>query len=189
MKTVKTILPVFALIVLTLFTACKNDNDLPDVPPPDPNEMEVITTITLTFTDSAAVAPEVTATFRDPDGDGGDGPDIFDDIVLQSNTTYNCAITLLNETVTPAEDITSEILAEADEHFFCMTPGGAFDVTMEATDSDGAFPIGLASKWWTGAPSTGTAQIILKHQPDGAKDGTCSPGETDIEVQFIAEVQ
>lgn len=170
-------------------TGCKKDDDLPDVPPVVNNDPEVITTLTLTFTDTLGVQPEVSATFRDPDGDGGEGPDIFDEITLAPSTAYQTTITLLNETVTPAENISDEVLEEAAEHFFCFNPGGSADITIARTDSDGTFEIGLQSLWTTGAASNGTVEVLLKHQPDGLKDGTCAPGETDIDVDFVLNIQ
>lgn len=187
MKVKTKIIALLGLAVVTGLSSCKKDEDLVETPPPTQNEEEVITTMTLTFVDDAGVQPTVTATFRDPDGDGGLGADIFDTIRLQNNTTYNVSITLLNETVTPAEDITVEVQEEDDEHFFCFSPSGA-DLSIIRTDTDGVYEVGLQSQWTVGAVSTGTTLISLKHQP-GVKDGTCAPGETDIEVNFVTEIE
>ena len=187
MKTQVKIAAVLGLALVAGLSSCKKDDDLVPTPQPTINEGEVITTVTLTFVDDAGVQPNVTATFRDPDGDGGLAPDIFDDIVLQNGTVYNCSITLSNETVTPIEDITAEILEEDDEHFFCFSPSGA-DVTIARTDTDGTFEVGLESQWTVGAVGSGTTTVTLKHQP-GVKDGTCAPGETDVEVTFNTIVQ
>ncbi len=188
MKTQVKIVAVLGLALIAGLSSCKKDEDLVDTPQPTYNEPEVITTMTLTFVDDAGVQPNVTATFRDPDGDGGLGADIFDTIRLQNNTVYSCTITLLNETVTPAEDMTTEVLAEAAEHLFCLSPAGA-DINIVRTDSDGTYEIGQTSQWTVGAVGNGTTLITLKHQPGGIKDGTCAPGETDIEVNFVTEVQ
>jgi hypothetical protein len=177
---------VFCLALVAGLSSCKKDEDLVPTPPPTENEGEIITTMTLTFVDTAGVQPNVTATFRDPDGEGGVAPDIFDTIRLQSNTVYNVSIALLNEIETPAEDIGAEVLAEAAEHLFCFTPAGA-NVNIVRTDTDGTFEVGLQSQWTVGAVSNGTTQIVLKHQP-GIKDGSCAPGETDIDVTFVTEV-
>jgi hypothetical protein len=179
---------VLLLLLTTVLTGCKNDGDLPEVPQPTVNEPEVITTLTLNFTDANGVQPDVSATFRDPDGDGGQGPDIFDNIDLVANTTYNCTITLLDESGSEVEDMTVEIREEDDEHLFCFTPASGADVTVTRTDTDGTFEVGLSSQWATGAASTGTVNVVLKHQPDGLKDGTCAPGETDVEVLFITNI-
>ncbi len=178
---------LLALLASATIIGCKKDDDLPQVPDPVENEQEVITTMRLIFVDSASIQPTVTATFRDPDGDGGNGPDIFDTIRLANNTTYLTTILLLNETESPADTISNEVLEEGADHLFCFTPSGA-DATIVLTDSDGSLPIGLQSKWYTGAISNGTVQVVLKHQP-GVKDGTCSPGETDIDITYVTEIQ
>lgn len=187
MKKQTKVIAILGLAVLAGFTSCKKDEVLVETPQPTFNEPEVITTLTLTFVDDAGVEPNVTVTFRDPDGDGGLGPDIFDTIRLQNNTVYNCSITLLNETVTPAEDMTAEVLEEDHEHLFCFSPSGA-DVSVARTDTDGTYEVGLQSQWTVGVAGNGTTTVSLKHQPDGIKDGTCAPGETDVEVNFVTEV-
>lgn len=192
MKNQKKFLHLSGLLLFLLIigiSSCKNDKDAPDIPPPVENDPEVLTTLTLTFIDSAGVLPSTSATFRDPDGDGGNGPDVFDDIELAPTTTYLVEISLLNETVTPADNLTEEVRSEDDEHLFCLTPDGTADVDIVRTDSDGTFEVGLSSKWTTGVASTGNVRVVLKHQPDGLKDGTCTPGETDIDVNFVLNIQ
>ena len=178
---------LLGLVLIAGLSSCKKDDDLVDVPPPVANEEEVITTMTLLFTDAAGVQPDVTVTFRDPDGDGGLSYDIFDTIRLMNNTTYNMSITLLNETVNPSDDITVEVLAEDHDHLFCFTPSFS-NISILRTDSDGTYEVGLQSQWTVGNVGNGTTQIVLKHQP-GIKDGSCSPGETDIDVTFVTEIQ
>jgi hypothetical protein len=92
-----------------------------------------------------------------------------------------------DESKNPIKDLTPEILNEAGDHLFCFEVLGA-DVTVVRTDSDGTYQVGLASLWTTGVASSGTVKVTLKHQV-GVKDGTCSPGETDIEVTFISQIQ
>ena len=157
--------------------------------PEEENEEEVITTMRLRMVDSANTSTAQTFSFEDPDGEGGNAPTVLDDIILNANSTYTVTITLANESdPNNVEDITTEIEEEAAEHFFCFTATTA-DVMVEYSDTDGTLPIGLTSTWRTGAAGTGTMQVMLKHQPDGLKDGTCEPGETDIDVTFNVEVQ
>lgn len=178
---------LFGFACLAALSNCKKDDDQVTVPPPIANEVEVITTMTLQFSDAAGIQPNVTATFRDPDGDGGLSYDIFDTIRLMNNTTYNTSILLLNETVSPADTISNEVLEEADEHLFCFTPSFA-NVSILRTDTDGVFEIGLESQWTALGAGNGTTQVVLKHQP-GIKDGTCAPGETDLDITFVTEIQ
>ncbi len=188
MKRSKVALWLLSPIALAIaISGCKKDEDLVQVPAPDQNEAEVITTFTITLTDVGGVQPTVSATFKDLDGDGGDPPTVFDTIVLAPSTTYSAEILLLNESETPADTISNEVLAEDDEHLFCFTPSGA-NVNITRTDTDGTYEVGLQSQWVTGTASDGTTNIVLKHQP-GVKDGTCSPGETDIELDFVTKIQ
>ncbi|MGB1004295.1 MAG: type 1 periplasmic binding fold superfamily protein [Salibacteraceae bacterium] len=173
-------------VITTTLNSCKKDDDVIE-DPHDHHEEELITTLTLTFVDAAGVEPTVTATFRDPDGDGGLDPDIHDTIRIADSTTYNVSVTVLNESETPAEDLTHEIENEADEHLFCYSVTGA-DVGITRTDTDGTYEVGLESDWFTGMASNGTVQVVLKHQPN-VKNGNCDPGETDIDVTFVTEVQ
>ena len=177
--------------VALIFTACKKDDDSP-VPTTGgssapPNEVEIFTSMIISFTDTAGVQPDVQFAFRDLDGDGGNGPTEFDTIRLANNTVYNASIQLLNESASPVEDMTLEVQEEDDEHLFCYAPSNT-NVAVTRTDSDGAFEVGLTTSWSTGNAATGTTLITLKHQPD-VKDGTCAPGETDIEVTFVTEIQ
>lgn len=179
MKKLHVIYPLLLVLLALTYTGCDPDE-------PGPEEEEVITTLTLTFT-NAATSAVTTATFKDPDGDGGNAPTQFDEIVLAANSTYNVAITLLNEAENPTENITEEIEEEDDEHFFCFEASGA-NVSITRTDTDGTYEVGLESRWETAATSEGKVKVILKHQP-GVKNGTCAPGETDIEVDFVAKIQ
>jgi hypothetical protein len=167
--------------------SCKKDKDL--VPLPQPvNEPELITKVVLQFTDSANSSITYSATFSDPDGDGGNAPVQFDSILLPANRTFNCNILLLNETQSPAKDMAKEIEEEGYEHLFVFTPTGA-GVNIIITDADkNGLPLGLKSKWRTGNTSSGTVKVVLKHQTDGIKDGSPNKGDTDIELDFKTRI-
>jgi hypothetical protein len=178
---------LIAVLSVALFSACKKDKNDPNNPN-DPNEEELITTVGLYFSDIFGVTPSATFTFSDPDGPGGNPPTVFDTIVLRANTVYRLSLELLDESKNPVEDITEEILAEADEHLFCFEVNGA-NITIVRTDTDGMYEVGLESLWTVGTAGNGTLTLTLKHQPDGLKDGTCDPGETDVELEFQVVVQ
>jgi hypothetical protein len=156
--------------------------------PPTQNEEELITTMKLTFIDTTGVQTNKEFVFRDTDGPGGNAPSAFDTIFLSSNYVYKMQITLLNESVSPADNISDEVLAEAVDHLFCLTPTSTVNLSILRTDSDGTFELGLSSKWTTQTSSTGNVLIVLKHQP-GIKNGQCDPGETDIELNFPIVIQ
>jgi hypothetical protein len=176
-------LSAFAALFLALFfAACKPDE------PVDPNEEELITKVQLTFTDSATGASVSEVVYSDPDGDGGNAAVRFDSISLDSGMTYNVAISLFDESDGGnIVNITNEVLEEAQDHLFCYTPTNAY-VSIVKTDSDGTFPVGITTRWSVGNPGAGTLRVELKHQPDGTKNGTCTPGSTDVQLDFQIRV-
>lgn len=181
----KNILILVFICSLSAFHACKKD--VCD-PTPPANEGEVITTLRLVFVDSANSNDVRTAEFRDPDGPGGVPYDRFDTLLLSSNSTYYGQLLLLNETVSPADTISNEVLEEGADHLLCYASDIA-GTTIERTDFDSnGLPLGLQTIWRTSAPGNGSVSVILKHQP-GIKTGDCSTGETDVEVNFPMEVR
>lgn len=186
MRINKTLFPVLLSTLLLSVASCKKD-DHTVTNPDDNQDVELITTLQVILNDSTGTIPTDTFTFRDLDGPGGQEPQVFDSIALKQSQTYFCSIRVLNESVSPSEDITQEIQDEAQDHLFCFNhPNGNMKVVL--TDSDGNYPIGLQSTWYTYAADHSSIQISLKHQP-GIKDGTCSPGETDIEIQFPLRIE
>ncbi len=172
---------LLTVMVLSTFTSCKDE----EVPEPT-NEEELITTLTLTFEDDMTGTTS-TFTFRDVDGPGGAAPSTFDTIRLDAGSMYHVHVTLLNESVSPAEDITVEVEEEGDEHQVFYTVAGA-DITFTYEDADAnGDPIGLHTMATSGAAGSGSVTITLKHQP-GTKDGNITTGETDVEVSFVTEI-
>ena len=87
---------------LMLFAGCSKE----DLEPHDDNEL--ITTVKLQFTSiTSPSSPVKTFYWRDLQGDGV--VDSIDPIVLDKNSTYDMEITLLDETKSPATNITKEI--------------------------------------------------------------------------------
>lgn len=153
--------------------------------PGNPNEEEVITSVVITATEGSN---SYTFAYSDPDGDGGNPPAI-DTIVLSPSLVYNVTIDFLDETKNPVDTISAEILAEGDEHQIFFTVTSANLTTAYADMDINMAPIGLVSTWTTGAISTGTVMITLKHQPDGTKDGNITTGETDVEISFPIRIE
>jgi hypothetical protein len=169
-----------ALALVTGFSACKDDNPAPE------NPEELITTLKLTFTDSANTANTFTVTFADPDGPGGNAPTTYDSIALQTNKTYFVSAQLLNESVSPAEDITLEVEEEKDDHLFGYSSTANVNITTTDLDNNN-LPLGIQTKWKTTTASVGNTTVVLKHQP-GIKTGDISLGETDVEVVFYTAI-
>lgn len=183
-KTFGVVGTIVVLATLITLGSCKKDDDQPEFPQPIVNEPEEITTVELHFTD-AATSAEFHVSWSDPDGPGGNAP-VIDDINLDSGTTYAVTVSFLDESGATAEDITEEIKEESDEHLICFEPEGDLASALEIsrTDSDGTYEVGLESTWNASDVSTGELHLVLKHQPDGQKDGTCTPGDTDVEIHF-----
>lgn len=170
---------------LLLFVACSDD----DTPAPV-NEEEVITTMTVTLTPvGGGTAIELKS--QDLDGDGPNAPVVTVSGDLANGVTYNGAIVLLNETETPAEDITVEVKAEDDEHQFFYTIGGGLDATTTYTSFDGnSNPLGTEFDLTAGAASSGSLTFTLRHEPTKPNTGLADAGgETDIAVTFSVTVQ
>ncbi len=172
-----------------LFTGCKEKED-----PVIPNEEELITTLIYTLISQNPI-DTVVMRFQDLDGEGGNPPIIIGGALL-ANSTYNATVELLNEQENPAEDITQEVIAEAEDHQFFFTTEGGLEATVDYgdTDMDGN-PLGVVTQITTGMVSNGQLRVILRHEPDknadGVSDGdiTNAGGETDIEVVFNVDIQ
>lgn len=180
---------VLLLGSLVFFSGCDDDEQ-----PMPPNEEELITTLIYTLTPSTGGAP-VVFTFRDLDGDGGNAP-VITNGTLQSGVTYTGAVSVLNESETPTEDVTEEIEEEDDEHQFFFAFGSGLNLTIAYNDADSdGNPLGLATTAVAGAASSGNLTITLRHEPNktaaGVRDGdiTNAGGETDIEVTFVVTIQ
>ena len=171
---------IYGAVAISLMTSCKKDDE--KVTDDHYHQTELITTLTLSFNHSATV-PYMDFTFRDADGPGGAVPDIFDTIVLADSSRYLVNILLLDESKSPADTVSNEVLGEAEDHLFCFEPDDAsLGVKRMDSDSNG-LGIGLRSLWVTSSGAQGSVRVILKHQED-IKDGSCDRGETDVEVNF-----
>ncbi|MEY8019581.1 type 1 periplasmic binding fold superfamily protein [Muriicola sp. SD30] len=176
----------FTLVLLTgfLFTSCSdNDNPIPV------NEEEIITTITVTLVPNGG-GDTITLQSRDLDGDGPDAPVVTVSGNFVANTVYGGAIVILNETESPAENITDEVEAEDEEHQFFYTVSGGLDATTDyANFDDDGNPLGTLFTLSTGAASTGTLGFTLRHEPTKPNTGLADAGgETDLAVTFSVTI-
>ena len=184
MKTVKTILAM--ALMIPLFSACSNDDDAPK----PVNEEETITTMTVTLVPQGG-GTTVTLRSQDLDGGGPNAPTISISGSLAASTTYNGTIELLDETSTPAEDITEEVEEEGLEHQFFFTASGSIAAVGYADQDAGGNPIGIAFTLATAQSGDASLTITLRHEPKKPNDGTLSDagGETDIAQTFSLFVQ
>ncbi len=185
----KPLLLISIFTSLLLFISCSDDPDDPVIE----NEQEVMTTFTYTLT-PAEGGSAVELNYRDLDGDGSEEPTITNG-TLSAETIYTGSITILNETESPAENVTEEVEEEDKDHqfFFETTVTG---LTVEYTDFDGdGNPVGLSTILTTGTAGSGNLTVTLKHEPDksasGVADGdmTNAGGETDISVTWAITVE
>lgn len=182
------------LIALLSFSACNNDDD--DNGPV--NEEELITTVTAVYTPEGG-GTAVTLKYKDLDGDGPAKPVVTVSGPFAKNTTYNGVVSFLNETESPAEDITLEIVAEGDEHqIFYQKTGtlNAFTYGMASSNFDvNGKVIGIQSVFTTTGEAAGNLTITLIHEPNkdaanvAAGDSTNAGGATDAEAKFAITVQ
>ena len=186
MKTMKTMkrCTMYALLSIAMI-GCSDDDTAPEVI----NDEEVITTVILTLTPESG--DQVVLTTVDLDGDGPDEPVTTVVGNFAENTQYQGAVRFLNETETPAEEITEEVLEEADEHqvFYTTTDGLNIETQYEDEDSQGN-PLGLQITLTTGAASQGSLTVTLRHEPVKPNDGLDSAGgETDIATSFDVTIE
>lgn len=175
------------MTTIVVFSGCEKDD------PEPPIVEELITTLNYTLTPDDGSAA-VVFTFQDLDGDDGNDPVITTEM-LSANTTYSGSIELLNESITPIEDITEEVAEEDEAHqFFFQSNTTGLNIAYNDTDPMGN-PVGLISTLTTGAAATGSITITLRHEPDKDATGVSggdidnAGGATDIEVTFPIDVQ
>ena len=183
MKTMKNI-SFYALLSIAML-GCSDD----DAAPLPINDEELITTVILTLTPESG--DQVVLTTVDLDGDGPDEPVTTVVGSFSENTQYQGAVRFLNETETPAEEITDEVVEEADEHqvFYTISEGLNIQTTYEDQDSQGN-PLGVQITLSTGLASEGSLTVTLRHEPVKPNDGLDSAGgETDIATSFDVSIQ
>ena len=183
MKTMKTS-AFYALLTLAML-GCSDDDTTPEII----NEDELITTVILTLTPDSG--DQVVLTTIDLDGDGPDEPVTTVVGNFSENTQYQGAVQFLNETEDPAEDITQEVIEEADEHQVFYTISDGLNITTTYVDfDDNDNPLGVQITLSTGAASEGSLTVTLRHEPVKPNDGLESAGgETDISTSFDVSIQ
>lgn len=178
---------IFLIISILSYTSCsKNDPAAPAVI----NEEELITTMTITLSDPVN-STTVTLQTKDLDADGPNPPVITVSGKLKAGVTYNGSIVLLNETVSPAENVTEEVEKEDVEHQFFYTIGSGLKVTTEYSNFDtNKNNLGTKFKLNAVSASSGKLTFTLRHQPTKPNTGLSDAGgETDIESTFDITVE
>jgi len=180
----------YALLALPLIivSCSKNEDDTPE----PVNEEEVITTMTITLTPKEG-SGTITLQTKDLDGDGPNAPVISVSGNLKNEVFYTGSVVFLNETESPAENITEEVEEESDEHQFFVTPGGGIAdiIGIEYLNNDSSgYPLGTQFELNTLGSGNGTLTFTLRHEPKKPNTGPSDAGgETDIETSFNVTVE
>jgi len=172
---------IFALLLIFVFAQCSKDDDTPE----EINEEEVINRVTLAITDSAGASTSYTW------NEGETIPTLN----LTTNSTYQASIHFFDASDPgDVEDITEEVIDEADEHFvFYEVVSAAVSISAasnDVVDADGV-SINLKTAWTVGDAGSGTIRAFLIHEPSTKSGSTRSAlgGSTDVELDFPVSIQ
>lgn len=169
-------------LLLVSLAACGDSTTAPG------GESEVISRVTLTLTPSNGGAA-LTTYIDDADGSGPTAPSAQVAVpALVRGVTYTGTVKFENRLKTPAEDITAEVLAEANAHRVFLTSASGTGVTITTTDVDGQNrPLGLRfSKAVASAATAGSVRVVLCHYANTTKVATATSctADTDIDLTF-----
>lgn len=179
---------IASFLFSAIFVACSDDDDT--IPAPV-NESELITTVILEFEAQNANDPnsDVTITFTDLDGDGPNPPVVNQQGSFLASTTYSGFISLLDETQSPAEDISIEIEDEADEHEFFYLLNNLPNSLLTKSDTDlNGNPLGLEFVFNAGSAANGTLTVILLHELNKPNNGDPASAGGDVDLQITLPI-
>ena len=187
-------LPVYLFGVLAIaFASCESDDPVAE------NDAEVITDVTLNFQELDASGNPVglisSFSASDPEGIEVGATPTIETVSLTRGKTYRMTIEVYNGIAD--EDITEEVLEEADEHqFFFLGSAFSGNILTIAYDDPSGELIGLQNTL-TVSSSPGTnntsMQVVLRHDLDKSFPGATNPnftnyvqagGETDLDITF-----
>lgn len=190
----KKLLISFALLtMITLsFTACKDEDKKPEKPATPSNPTEIITTVKLMLEEEGS-GNQVSATWKDADGDGPGQP-VITPLALVAGKTYQGRVLLLDESKSPVDTISNEVEEEHNVHQFFYTLSGDVPsrITITKQDKDdNNLPVGLMTKVAVSAGSAaqGSLKVVLKHYDGVNKSADESIGDTDVDATFPLGIQ
>jgi len=155
---------------------------------PEPVEQELITTVQMIATPTGGGTAQ-TFNYKVQNGFGSTAPGTvqIDTVTLQAGASYNVELRVLNESESPAEDVTTEVVEERDEHLFFLeaSPTGLVTVTDGSIDGQNR-PFNQTFRLAPGTAGSGTFTITLLHEPTNKRAGTLAGagGETDAQAIF-----
>ncbi|MDX5340286.1 MAG: hypothetical protein LPK25_14760 [Cyclobacteriaceae bacterium] len=187
-------LPVYLFAALTFgFASCESDDPVVE------NEGEVITDVILNFQELDGSNNPVGSPFSfkasDSEGIEVGGSPTIETINITKGKKYAMSIEVLNSI--EGEDITEEILEEADEHQFYFL-GAAFtnNIMTIVYDDEGGINLGVKTLLTvSSSPGTNNTQmrVVLRHDLDKNFPGASNPnfanfaqagGESDLDITF-----
>lgn len=170
---------ILALLFVSTVVQCKKDS------PEEIHDEETINRVTLTVTDANGTSTDYTW------NEGDNEPNIN----LSANSTHQVSIAFYDASdAADVEDITEEVIEEADEHFvFYQVNSASLTIAAasnDVTDSDGV-AIHVKTQWTTTDASSGVVMVYLVHEPTSKTGTTRSAlgGSTDVELSFPVEIQ
>lgn len=124
--------------------------------------------------------------YDDPDGPGPK-PASIGGVVLSPNTAYEVTF-FIEDASNPASVAYLHNKIKANGTQFKICTNNPLGSNIQATDSDGKFPIGLENKMFTNE-NTGDSYMnfTIKYQKD-VKNGSCTPGEVYFSVEIPVSI-
>lgn len=166
------------LAIALLFVQCKKDD------PQEINEEETINRVVLTLTDSNG-----SNSFTWNEGSA------IPTLALSADTVYQASIFFYDASnPNDIEDITAEVIEEADEHLVFFEVASAnvsiASASNDVTDSSGA-ATNLKTVWTVGAAGAGTVRTYLIHEPTAKTGATRTDlgGSADVELSFPVTIE
>lgn len=172
----------FLFALITGFTACSSDDDTPE----QINEEELITRVVLEITETGTTNTNVYT--------WNEGSGVSEPIVLDQGVSYEVEVGFFNASnPNSPEDITTEVIEEADEHqIFYESSTSSIAITPAADDYEDSMgnKLGVLTNWTGSSSTSGNVVVYLIHEPT-SKTGTDRDdlgGETDVQVSFTVAV-
>lgn len=180
---------IVILFFAAAFSACNKKTT------PKPVEQELITTVKLLVTDSSGFARTFIYKVENGIGSTTTGTIQIDTVTLVPNKTYYVTAELYNEKITPAENITEEVLDEKNAHLFLyqsVPASGAGSIIFSNGSKDGNnLPFNQTITFLSGNAGIGSLQVNLIHEPTNKNGVTpdLSGGETDAQAIYPVRIQ
>ena len=132
----------------------------------------------------------------DDDHGDDDHGDEHTEVELDTNSTYHVSIFFYNDSDPDnIEDVTSEIIEEADVHqvFYEMTeiPGFSIAAASDDTKDSNGNPLFLKTNWTTTSETSGDVMAYLLHEPTSKTGSTRADfgGAIDVQIEFEVHVE